>query len=186
MPRDPLSRVRPRRVSDCEPSAISENVGNRYVRATCIWSKAFSLSSCAIRIARLLASAALMASSRVNALVVEGAALGICAETGAADRAARRNEANKKINAPVGKLSREFTLIIFFCCPTLPRETANTRVIFQVISPRMRAIYDNLYCLKRRFCLPIVQNTRELALSIFRSRVRASFNRCDSKPQADY
>ena len=27
----------------------------------------------------------------------------------------------------------------------------------------MPAIYDNLYCLKRRFCLPIVQNTRELA-----------------------
>src|SRR5499426_4071406 len=134
MPRDPLSRVRPRRVSDCEPSAISENVGNRYVRATCTWSKAFSLSSCAIRIVRLLASAALMASSSVSALVVEGAASGICAKTGAADRAARRNEANKTINAPVGKLSREFTLIILFCYPNLPGGTAYTRVIFQVNS----------------------------------------------------
>src|SRR5262245_1131748 len=112
MPRDPLSRVRPRRVSDCEPSAISENVGNRYVRATCTWSNAFSRSSCAIRIARLLASAALMASSSVSALVVDGAASGVCAETGAAEHVARRSKANKKFNAQVEEPSREFTRII--------------------------------------------------------------------------
>jgi hypothetical protein len=42
---------------------------------------------------------------------------------------------------------------------------AHTRVIFQVNSSRMPAIYDNLYCPKRRFYLPIVQNMRELALA---------------------
>ncbi len=57
------------------------------------------------------------------------------------------------------------TLIILFCYPNLPREMAHTRVIFQVNSPRMPAIYDNHYCPKRRFCLPIVQNMRELALA---------------------
>src|SRR5262249_9180981 len=122
-----------------------------------------SKACCATRIVRLLASAALMASFSVNAMVVEGATSGICAKTGVADRAARNNEADKKINTPVGKLSREFTLIILFCCPNLPREMAHSRKIFQVNSPRMPAIYDNLYCLKRRFCLPIVQNRRELA-----------------------
>src|SRR5215471_16840526 len=106
-----------------------------------------------------------MASSSVSALVVERAASGIWAKTGVAERAATRNKADKKINAPVGKLSREFTLIILFCCPNLPRETANARVIFQVNSPRMPAIYDNLYCPKLRFCSPIVQNMRELALA---------------------
>jgi hypothetical protein len=75
-----------------------------------------------------------MASSNVSALVVDGAASGICAKTGDADRAARKNEADKKINALVGKLSREFTLIILFCCPNLPGGTAHTRVIFQVNS----------------------------------------------------
>src|SRR5262249_2965772 len=83
-----------------------------YVRATCTWSKAFSRSSRAIRIARLLSSAAWMASSSVSALVVDGAASGDCAETGAAEHVARRSKANKEFNAPVEEPSREFTRVI--------------------------------------------------------------------------
>src|SRR5262245_43839337 len=112
MLRDPLSRVRPRRLSDCEPSAISENVGNRYVRATCTWSKAFSRSSCTTRIARLLASAALIASSSVSTLVVEGTASGICAETEPAAPATSKSKASKKFAVLVEELSGEFTPVI--------------------------------------------------------------------------
>src|SRR5262245_49577189 len=64
-PRLPRSSVTPSCFSGCDPKAVTEKMGRRWVDVTFTSASALSRSSAALRIARLLASAACTASVSV-------------------------------------------------------------------------------------------------------------------------